>query len=78
MSEEPITRSEVVRADVSVKYESFGAVVKAYSRAGEEWIASNTIPTSHRMAFGLVVDGKVIGDVIKAMQRDGLKVHCGE
>jgi hypothetical protein len=78
MSEEPTTQDHAVNVDVLVTYQSFGAVVKALSPAGKGWIASNTMPAGQGVASGLVVDEKVIGDVIEAMQRDGLKVHCGE
>jgi hypothetical protein len=78
MSDEPITIVHVVNPDVSVKYDMGGAILNARSRAGKDWIDSNAIPGARSMAFGLLVDSRSIGDVIRAMQGDGLEVHCGE
>jgi hypothetical protein len=78
VDDEPITSAQPVHADVSVEYGMGGAVIRAHSRAGEEWIVRNTVPAGRDFALGLVVDGKAVGDVIRAMQRDGLTVHCGE
>ena len=72
---EPIPRAQGTCPDVVVAQQWFGALVTTESRAGERWLAANSIPDSHPMGGGLLVPVSRVPALIRAMRIEGLDVH---